>query len=99
MVFQSAYNYYNGDRSFINYMDGGVGLVSLGNSFMLSVSSYGSAALGPFVAVYGAAKLTYDFVAVPNINQIQNNIMNNSYPLEGVYNPATGMYDRAFGWQ
>jgi hypothetical protein len=43
-------------------------------------------------------RLTYYFVAVPNINQIQKNINNNKYPLDGVYNPATGMFDRAIGW-
>jgi hypothetical protein len=98
MVFQAAYKYHNGDRSFINYMDGGIGIGSLVNTALLKFWSYGSASLGQFVAVYGAARLMYDFVAVPNMNQIQDNIMNNKNPLEGVYNPTTGMFERTYGW-
>ncbi|MFV0269473.1 MAG: RHS repeat domain-containing protein, partial [Draconibacterium sp.] len=96
MVFSSAFNYYNGDRTMLNYVDGGIGLTGVGNSFFLKYSSYGSASLSSFVALYGAGRLLYDFVGVPNINQIQNNIENNKFPLDGVYNPTTGMYDRSY---
>ena len=97
MVFQSAYNFYNGDKSVLNYIDGGVGLTGLGNSALLYYG-VGSVVVGPLVAYYGFARLLYDFGAKPNIERIQDNIMNDRSPLDGVYNPTTGMYDRPMSW-
>ena len=57
-----------------------------------------SVVVGPLVAYYGFARLLYDFGAKPNIERIQDNIMNDRSPLDGVYNPTTGMYDRPMSW-
>jgi hypothetical protein len=95
---QSVINIYNGDRSILNATDGVVGVTGLTNSALLKWSSLGSQAVGRFVGYYGVLRLYYDFVAVPNMKQIKNNINNNKYLLDGVYNPATGMYDRSMVW-
>jgi hypothetical protein len=89
LTFQSGYNYYNGDRSALNYVDGGVGLMGLGNAAVNFISGAGSAAIGPFVALYGGGRLLYDASAGER-QQIQDNIMNNRNPIENVYNPTLG---------
>ena len=90
MIFQSGYNYYNGNRSVLNYMDGSVGLMGLGNSALLQWSSYGTPIIGQAVAAYSFSRLYYDCVVVPNVQQIQSNVNRGSHPLQGVYVPALG---------
>lgn len=87
MVFQSAYNFYNGDRSVLNYSDGFIGLTGLGNTFIQQFGGAGSAAIGPAVAWYGALRIMVDASAGER-GRIQDNIMNNRDPLYNVYNPG-----------
>jgi len=89
MIFQSAYNYYNGDRSVVNYIDGGVGLMGLGNTASIFLTGAGCAAIGPLVALYGALRLMMDASDGERM-QIRDNIMNNIDPLYNVYNPSLG---------
>ena len=44
-------------------------------------------------AIYTFGSIYSDFVVMPNILQVQKNIMEEKSPLNGVYNPQTGMYD------
>lgn len=89
MTIQSVNRFIDGDRTILNSTDGIVGILGLGNAFV-SRWGMGSPKIGPFVAYYGAFRLLYDFCAVPNINQIHQNILSNINPLEGVYNPTLG---------
>ncbi|MDB4582941.1 FG-GAP-like repeat-containing protein [Draconibacterium sp.] len=99
MVLNATINIYNDEGKPIDYVDGLVGVTGLTNSALLQWSMYGSTALSQFVAIYGFARLQYDFVFVPNRDKYIDNVMNNKYPLDGVYNPTTGMYDHAIiGW-
>lgn len=98
MVLSAANNIYEDGGTFIDYSDGFVGISGLTNSVLLQWKGIGSQSLGGFVGIYGFGRLPYDFVGKPNVEKIQNNITNNKYPLDGLYNPTTGMYDRSFGW-
>lgn len=89
MVFQSSYNYYRGDRSALNFFDGGVGLFGLGNAASYQFAGCGSAAIGPAVAWYGVLRIMIDASAGER-RQFQDNIMNNRDPLYNVYNPTLG---------
>ncbi len=44
-------------------------------------------------AAYTSSFIYYDCVVKPNIEQIQDNIINGVPPTRNVYNPQTGMYD------
>jgi len=44
-------------------------------------------------AAYGVGSIYYDAVIDSNIQQIQTNILRNTNPLNGVYNPTIGHYD------
>ncbi|KAF5031653.1 hypothetical protein DSECCO2_625490 [anaerobic digester metagenome] len=78
MLSQSIKNYYDGDRTIINFADGIVGFTGLTNAALIewgsAVGLSGSAAIGPFVAIYGAMRLMYDSASFNTRQNIQRGI-------------------------